>query len=136
MKKQVYLSSLQTPVVNTPTTVALNSVVTDTQSAFNTSTYKYTPQVGGLYLFVGSVQAASAAGGPIYAAIAKNGTIVGYNFQDPALASSSPVAQVSFLLQMNGTTDYVTLIGYSSYAAAPAFSSGSTVTYLTAAKLA
>ena len=48
----VYLGSTQAVTVNTYTLVKLNEIVTDTQSAFNTSTNKYTPNVAGLYLFI------------------------------------------------------------------------------------
>ena len=46
-----YLNNTQTVTDNTSTTVAFNTEVFDLGSAFNTSTYSYTPPSTGYYYF-------------------------------------------------------------------------------------
>ena len=129
---QVYLGTNQGPVVNTWTPVAFTDVVVDTQSAFNTTTYKYTPTVAGLYLFIGSVAPTGGLNLPAQGAIYKNGSAIATNTQFIPGVGDAPIVQVLAFVQMNGTTDYIQLYGYSSDSSSPVFYAGEFITYLQA----
>jgi len=100
---------------NTVTLVQANTEVYDTDSAYNTSTYRFTPQVSGKYLVYGSVLAETGSSSNLnenYLYVKKNGNIVtGYenNF------ASNPVRinliQVNAVVDMNGSSDYLELYG-------------------------
>ena len=57
---EAYLSATQTITHDTTTKVAFNTEVYDTDSAFDTSAYKFTPQVAGKYFTYGNVTALAA----------------------------------------------------------------------------
>ncbi len=132
----VYLNSAQTPSQNAFTVVSLNQVVTDAQSAFDTSTYKYTPNIAGLYLFIGciDISGTASASNNIISSIYKNGSATAYNAQLPPSNTNVSLLQVMALVQMNGTTDYVQLVGYTTYAS-PQFNVGAASTRLQAVRL-
>lgn len=95
------------------TKVNLDTIVTDTQSAFDNSlNYRYTPKVAGLYLFSASVLVLSTTGGQCVAALYKNGSMVIFNQQNTPAANTPSIAICS-MLAMNGSTDYVELWGLS-----------------------
>ena len=94
---------------NTFTKVTFNSEEFDVGGYYDSTTnYRYTPQVAGKYVIYsrGYITYASAATENLYLAIYKNGTEVS-NFarsDDNALYGS---VQVSSLIEMNGSSDYV-----------------------------
>ncbi len=83
----------------------------DTDSVFDTATYKYTPQKAGWYfvsLLVATLGGSTTENPEV--AIWKNGTSVaagGYSDRDSGDAGTSVRVSVSALVQMNGTTDYL-----------------------------
>ena len=100
---------------NTVTLVTINTEFYDTDSAFNTSNYRFTPQVAGKYMVYGSTQNESGSGSNLnasYLYIKKNGTSVTeytrdfYNNQ-----VRSDIIQVSAVIEFNGSSDYVELYG-------------------------
>ena len=101
---------------NTVTLVQANTEVYDTDSAYDTSTYRFTPQVAGKYLVYGSIQNESGSGSNL------NGTYLYFKFNGGSniLESSndyynnqirSDIIQGSIIVNMNGSSDYVELYG-------------------------
>jgi hypothetical protein len=110
----VYMSANQAPTNNTQVKCNLDTIVHDTANCFNTSTYRFTPNVAGYYHLFGSVAAYSSnTSATIGAAIIqKNGT----TNVAAAQINGVPYAlllhpSVSQLVYLNGTTDYVELHG-------------------------
>ena len=112
------ITSAQTVTASTRTRAIWNSVITDTQGGYNSTTGVYTPNVAGLYLFL------AALGGPSNASdleigIIKNGvgatsptaTVSGTSILQP---SDGVRGAVAALIQMNGTTDTVAVYGQTS----------------------
>lgn len=97
----------------------------DTASAFDSSVnYRFQPLVAGYYQMSAGLQAAGGAYS-IRAAIYKNGAVEFYS----SSAVPGAAAQVSGLLYLNGSTDYVELFGLS--ATAQNSSVGVGLTYMT-----
>lgn len=97
-----YLGGSQTVSNATWTKVAISTELFDTNSNFDTSTYRFTPSVAGYYQIniSWSVNAVPTA---IQLAIYKNGS----NFIVPSqTAASTPTTSASYLLYANGSTDY------------------------------
>lgn len=107
-------TSTQNVTGDTFTKVELNGETFDTDSCFDSTTnYRFTPTKAGYYKFTGSVDGEVQVSSSTYgrAAIYKNGSAAALGvkvagFQDEFLS------QVSDLIYMNGTTDYVELFGY------------------------
>jgi hypothetical protein len=96
----------QTINTNTTTTVQFTSKDFDTASCFNTSTYRFTPNVPGYYFFTFNALASGTWGtGEVFGFVVKNST--GYLMFDTSGASFWTI-QGSVLLYANGTTDYFT----------------------------
>ena len=95
--------------MNTWTKVNLPNEDYDNYNAFNTSTGRFQPTVEGNYLITAGIACPSA--GTCYAGIFKNGVSL---YQSGH--SQSPAGQIfattSGVVQLNGTTDYVELWGY------------------------
>jgi len=122
-----YLASNQTPSNATYTKVQINTVTFDTASCFNTSTYRFTPTVAGYY----QIQAASRLSGTTPTtyvwAIYKNGS--GINELNVTSTITYEAREISTLLSMNGTTDYVEFYCYINAASAQTFNSGINTTW-------
>jgi hypothetical protein len=126
-----YLSANQTMSVNTWTKVTLNTEIFDTNSNFDSTTnYRFTPTIAGYYQISWCVfNSGSAFNG--YSQLYKNGTGVAYGgTSQPSGGVTSQLSAGSFLVSMNGTTDYLELY---SYAGVTLIGGGSTVTYMTGA---
>ena len=124
-----YLSTNQTPTNATYTKVQINTVTFDTASCFNTSTYRYTPNVAGYYQIQAAcrISGSSSASTDVWA-IYKNGS----NFAELNIAGSPSLYDsrvVSSLISMNGTTDYVEFYCYINGTGTLTFNSGSNVTW-------
>lgn len=112
---------------NTNTKVALAATDFDTASCFNTSTSRFTPNIAGYYLFVGSVgwgAAVSYAPAKLY----KNGseTKVGFSTTSAVINGASILS----ILYMNGSTDYVELYTVQATGSTQTVNSGGNVTFL------
>lgn len=113
-----YRTTGQTVTSNLDTVVQLVSEHFDTNSAFDTGTYRFQPQVAGYYQFsfgvggignVGSVQVANAF-------LLKNGSVADTFYYNGAswaypVAANEISSTGSLLLYLNGSTDYVQLGG-------------------------
>ena len=104
----VYKSSLS--VAN-----ATNTVITGWSESFDLDSWfasdKYTPQSAGKYVFFYSARANNiGATSRFIVTLKKNGSGLGYSAGELNIVSSSyPTAQHSFIVDMNGSSDYIEL---------------------------
>ena len=105
----VYLSANQTVSSGTFTKIAFNSKEFDTASAFDATTnYRFTPLIAGYYQF--NLSFYTSGGTICIGNIYKNGSnAVSGSRTDIATTSGS---MVSYLIYLNGSTDYVEFYGY------------------------
>lgn len=119
----------------TYTKVALNTKAIDTEGYFDTVLYRYTPLIAGYYEFVGQVMLDSGAIPPASSMIALiylNGVSAAQTFTSIVSGIQNDYcAEISTILQMNGSTDYVELYAYHNIGNARNVLSGSPNTYLT-----
>lgn len=112
-----YMSATQSVTNATVTAVQFNTDSGangfDTASCYDTSTYRFTPNVAGYYQFSVRLAAPSSDTGITYIYIMKNGTDANnaLNFAGRNSASGVTVS-TSGLLHMNGSTDYVQVYCY------------------------
>lgn len=125
------IGTYQTVSANTYTKVALDGKLFDTNSNYNTSTYRWTPTVAGYYQI-------NAALGVSYLTTVMNGFIVliykngsAYLSTQSRINSLYGTGYINQLVYMNGSTDYLELWGYSVGGTDPVFqgSQGSPVQY-------
>ena len=133
-------SSDNTVTDNTYVKVTLESELLDSDSAWDVSTSKFTPQVAGKYLIMGGVYVYAGSTGTLrnsYTLIYKNGSEVGYarnNFQANDISASHVTFQA--VVDMNGSTDYVELYGAIDVTSGtPYFGQGSKSTYMSGYKI-
>jgi hypothetical protein len=109
----VYQSAAQALAASTWTKMQLQTEEFDTANCFDTSTYRFTPTMAGLYHFDGSV-AVAAAPSSVQCGFYKNGFRIKQSGTDSGATQYSATA--SALISMNGTTDYVEFWGQFSVA--------------------
>lgn len=95
--------------------VACNTEEWDTNSNYNTTTYRFTPTIAGYYQVNGAIRFTPGSGTTGYtgltATVYKNGTE--YRRSNELLTSEANYLQavISLIVPMNGTTDYIELYG-------------------------
>ena len=111
---------------NTWTKVKLDTEILDTESSFDTSTYRWTPQTAGKYfiqgVFGGDASAQSLVTNTI-GAIYKNGSNFNASFDDNYgayhdIRSNGGVSlngTVTTIITLNGSSDYIELYGKGTY---------------------
>ena len=107
-------SATQSIADNTATTIAFNTEIFDTNSNYDTGTYRFTPTVAGYYQFNAHVQSGGSANTEVwFCNIKQNGTevLIGSNGQTK-FASVGSCSNVSGILYMNGSSDYVESVIY------------------------
>lgn len=108
-----YASASQTVTNATITKVDIDTEHFDTNSNFNTTNNRFTPTVEGYYQVNGVVRGLATTTMPaLIALIYKNGT--GYKRAQiitSFTANNSQMVQVSDVIYMNGSTDYLELYG-------------------------
>lgn len=109
---QAHMSGNQTVTPNTFTIMAIDTVTTDTQSGYSTSTKKYTPTVSGIYFFqlIANANATTAGIGGI-TLIKNDGGAFNANYGG-LVAVGLTIANDPIILSMNGSTDYIRAWGY------------------------
>jgi len=112
-----FLSSSQTVSDATTTTVAFNSELVDTASAFDTSNYRFTPQTAGYYQLHAQVNCDATAVDSLQLAqmfIRKNGSDVSNSFVDGRNdeIGYAQTPSLSVIVQANGSSDYFTVAAY------------------------
>jgi hypothetical protein len=111
---RAYTNTIQTPSDGVVTKAALNLETYDTDSCYDTSTYRFTPDVAGTYYFNFVAQdnyTGSAATG-IQIFIRKNGIDIGESADNSRGSGNYGTHTVSTTVEMNGTTDYVEFFLY------------------------
>ena len=107
---------------STWTKAQLSTEEFDTNSCFDTTNYRFTPNVSGYYLITGILFCSASNYGSInQVAIYKNGSVYKKSLMDfnGGTGGGSPLnvsaLNVSAVMYFNGITDYVELYGYSNY---------------------
>lgn len=101
--------------------VELDTVVVDTHGWFDTNTHRFTPQMAGYYWINGLVGVTGGTSTSLQAGyIYKNGSLAMIIAINRATTASSYYFAGGSLFYLNGTTDYVTLIGRGVYGSTPA----------------
>ena len=105
---RAYAGSAQTISDNTATKAALDTENFDTNSCYDTSTYRFTPNVAGKYYFnwVAQENYTSSAATTIQIHIRKNGSDIAEAI-DNTKGSEYGTLSVSTTVIMNGSSDYV-----------------------------
>jgi hypothetical protein len=123
----------------TYTTVNIDTEIFDTDSAFDTSTYRFTPQVAGKYFVYGGIRFQCSNSNNlnnIVVRIDKNGTVYRNTNFDPNNDENIFNGFVQATVDMNGSSDYLTLVGYLSVTSGtPRFDSGTSSTYFGAYRI-
>lgn len=107
----------------------------DTANCYDTTNYRFTPNVAGYY----QVSAAVLVGGSVNTSTAlsviyKNGSIAKFGtIMRSGTATSNFLVPTVAIIYMNGTTDYIELYGYGEVSGTVSFSNGANVTYFQAA---
>ena len=129
-----YQSTNQSVTSGVYTKVACNTEEFDTNSNYDTTNYRFIPQVAGYYQVTGNIYFNSASGNSlVVVAIYKNGSVAKYgSFTYPASAPAATFANATAIIYCNGTTDYLELYGYLLATTSPSFVAGSTSTYFQA----
>jgi hypothetical protein len=105
-----YMSASQSVTSSTTTKMAFNTELFDTASCFDTSTYRFTPNVAGYYQ-VNIIGTGNATGGSILQiSLYKNGG--NYVYSDNRPSFNVLTANINDVVYMNGTTDYIEAYGY------------------------
>jgi hypothetical protein len=101
-------SATQNVTAGVATKVNFDLASVNLNSNFNTSTYRFTPTVAGYYQISASLQVQTVNTTCVATVILfKNGGVYMYGGQCPATANNFPIAGVSGLVYLNGTTDFV-----------------------------
>jgi hypothetical protein len=102
----VTMSANQSITSNVNTKLQFNTEDFDTNSCYNTSDYRFTPNVAGYYQINASVYLSTTVTFA-QASVFKNGALFKRGFS----SSTNGMGQVSTLIYLNGTTDYVECYG-------------------------
>lgn len=109
----------QTVTTNTLTKVTMDATpVFDTNSWWDSTNHRYTPQIAGYYSIssgLGAQQTTATNAGRVIALLYKNGdsgTLVGRHGYSAFYSNSSAQATGSSMVYLNGSTDYVELWAY------------------------
>ena len=125
-----YSSTVNSISANTNTKVALSQTLFDTNSCFNTSTYRFTPTVAGYYSFYAFVST-TAANNSAGISFSKNGTIQSYSAANYGAGSGfNNGISLGQMFYLNGSTDYIELF-YFCTGSSSTSGSGSIQVYMT-----
>ena len=110
-----FLNTTQTISNDTVTTVEFNTESLDTDSAYDTSTYRFTPQVAGKYYVYSAINHNPSSSTNVEQAgilIRKNGSGITENFFSCGTNKIDSVVVVgSIIVDLNGSSDYVDVAG-------------------------
>ena len=104
------------------TKINLNTEILDSDNAFDTSNYRFTPQTAGKYFIYGQIYFETNSSANNYNNLVTNGTIIQKNGSSIAhnyifrgsqqFAARRRNLGTSIIVDMNGSTDYIELYGY------------------------
>jgi hypothetical protein len=109
-----YQTTVQSLTDSTPANIAIDTEVIDSDSGHSNTTnnYRYTPTVPGTYLVIGTVAFNSNTTGYRRAFVYKNGVVTtAGGAQAMQTQNVTAATQTATLVSMNGTTDYVAVVG-------------------------
>ena len=111
-----YGSAQQSVATGTWTKVAFNNKTFDTNNNFDATTnYRFTPTVAGYYQINSSILFNAGASTAVsYIQLYKNGSAYQYGSGMPLNLSNLIINQLSSLVYMNGSTDYLEMYMYQS----------------------
>jgi hypothetical protein len=126
-----YMSANQTIPNATYTKLQINTETFDTNSNYDpTTNYRFTPTVAGYYQLNYSTNASSAASSTFaFAVLYKNGASIALAALATNNTSTGTVSTGSFLVSMNGSSDYLEIYGYQNTGGGLIFNNGANVTY-------
>ena len=109
---KAYFSSNVSVGAASDTIATFNAEDFDTDNAFDTSTYRFTPQTAGKYYLYVNIQVSSATNGELYVVyIRKNGLFIGRGWHAPG--STNTHSLKAYTIQTaNGSTDYFDVVYY------------------------
>jgi hypothetical protein len=125
-----YLGSTQSISASTYTKVQFNTEEFDTASAYDNATnYRFTPLVAGYYQVNAVVTGSGTAIGSILMYLYKNGSAYKRGSNAAPNNTANGADSGSYIVYLNGSTDYIEIYGYISGGTGTAFngSSGSPV---------
>jgi hypothetical protein len=132
-----FLNANQSAGTGADTTITLNAEAFDTDNAFDTSTYKFTPQTAGKYFLYAQARIDSGTDfNMLTVVIRKNGSEFarGFNYND-----YTNTVNVSTIIDMNGSSDYIDMFAMQNSGGSLNFAGASTQanskTYLMGYKL-
>ena len=112
----VYLSrsSNQTMSASTFTIIQWNNAIVDTASGYDSSDYRYTPNVAGKYFFSITIQSTYTTSAPVneYLSVRKNGTSVIQSSHRGNGHGYGNISQACGIITMNGSSDYIDVRAY------------------------
>jgi hypothetical protein len=129
-----YLSA-DTSISNTTSTkIPANTEEFDTASCYDTSTYRFTPNIAGYYQVSGNTLIGGGSTGICLLQIYKNGSVAKFGTEIPFSATGGTfiASTVAALIYLNGSTDYVELYAYQSSGATQTMYGASYVNYFQA----
>ena len=128
------MSATQSIANVTMVTVAYDTESYDTDNCYDTSTYRFTPNVAGKYLVIASFALnANLSSGTFIIRIAKNGAEVSRANIVLSSSTSNPIS-TSFL-ELNGSSDYIEAQGYQATGSGATIYNGAEQSYFSACKL-
>ena len=131
-------SSGDTQAITTATVTkkTLTSPTIDTDSGFDDTNNRYTPNTAGTYLVTAvAVYNAPSDGTGCYTSIYKNGSAVGTTESITASGSHNLSTIISVLVAMNGSSDYVEMFVYHTHGSNRNILEGNARTYLQAVRV-
>jgi hypothetical protein len=106
----VYYNGTFNIVAGVYTKIPFNVKEYDTCNGYNISTGNYKPNVAGYYMIVAAFADPSASSTSVQAPLYKNDAL--YKYGNNNTGTISYYTQNSFLIYLNGTSDYISIYGY------------------------
>jgi hypothetical protein len=120
-------ASAQTVSQNVSTKITFDATEWNVLSGYSTANSKFTPTTAGYYQVTASVGSQNVAGGVVQLDIFKNGSTYKSGFSINAAATYR--SQMTCMVYMNGSTDYIEVYWYQNYIGTRATINDSTNTY-------
>lgn len=106
-----FQSTAQSISANTSTKIALNQETFDTNSCFDTGTYRFTPNVAGYYQINATITFNGSTALYSVLTILKNGNLVLETNNQKSNGNFNGLS-AAVVVYLNGSTDYIELFGY------------------------
>lgn len=125
-----YLGATQTVSSAVYTKLNINTETFDTDSCFDTVNFRFQPNRAGYYHIIGKGATNSTTSASVDAlAVYKNGAVYAAGANNYSNTTNGLACDVSCLVYLNGTTDYVELWGYNAGSGTNTFLAGASTTY-------